>query len=162
MEDKKNIPFVSGLALILSALALLLIGINQVNPSPYDQEMEKIVEKRFNDIESRLDMRITARLQQLDRAEQDAALRELKMFKTQLQDWINSGAANAGYSDQVLTIAKQIDALVKQMETKDTAPLSIIPPPPSVTPPPPAATPEAAPATPAPAAAEAPAAPAAP
>ncbi|MCC6157480.1 MAG: hypothetical protein IT350_05455 [Deltaproteobacteria bacterium] len=117
MEDRKNVPFVSGLALILSALALLLIGISQINPSPYDETMEEVVDKRFSDMESRVNLMIEARLQQLAKAEENAAIRELKTFQAQLQDWVVSSQAN-GYSEKVKAIAAQIDMLVADMEGK--------------------------------------------
>lgn len=117
MEDRKNVPFVSGLALILSALALLLIGISQINPSPYDETMEEIMDKRFSDMESRVNLMIESRLQQLAKAEENAAIRELKTFQAQLQDWVVSSQAN-GYSERVKAIAAQIDMLVAEMEGK--------------------------------------------
>jgi hypothetical protein len=47
VDEKKNVGFVPGLALLLAALALVLIAINAVKPTPSVEEMEKAMDKKI-------------------------------------------------------------------------------------------------------------------
>jgi hypothetical protein len=120
MDDKKNVSFVSGLALILSALALLLIGITQISSSPYNDTMEQIVNTKMEDLEARLNMKIDSSIKRLSKAEESAALRELKAFEGNLTSWSTAGAN--GYTDQVNAVRTELGKLIGQMENKGTAP----------------------------------------
>lgn len=44
MDEKKNVGFIPGLALLLAILALVLIAINAVNPTPTMEALEKAVD----------------------------------------------------------------------------------------------------------------------
>ncbi|MCZ7584127.1 MAG: hypothetical protein M5R36_12745 [Deltaproteobacteria bacterium] len=120
MDDKKNVSFVSGLALILSALALLLIGIQQISATPYTETLEKIVNAKLEDLEARMETRIDYNIKRLSKAEESAALRQLKFFNSGLDAWLQSGAN--GYSGDVQAIKEQIDGLVAKMEGMPPAP----------------------------------------
>jgi hypothetical protein len=116
MDDKKNVSFVSGLALILSALSLLLIGIQQITATPYTDTMEEVIETKLQALESRVDMKVDAGLKKLEKAEDNAALREMKTFQNNLNAWLAAGSENP-YTDKVNAIKAQIENLVKEMES---------------------------------------------
>ncbi len=120
MDEKGNVSFVSGLALILSALALLLIGIMQISSRPYDETMEAILEKNLDDIENRVDMKIEAGLKKIEKAEEGAALREMKYFSANIEGWLKSGAN--GYTNDAKAVKEKLDALISSMEGKPAAP----------------------------------------
>ncbi|MBZ0270778.1 hypothetical protein K8I61_01985, partial [bacterium] len=138
MDDKKNVSFVSGLALILSALALLLIGISQISSSPYDATMEEIVNQRLEDLESRVDVKLEAGLRKIQRAEENAAVRELRTFQSQLDAWMQS-IATEGQTQRIESIRQQIQGLISELEKgmPDAPPAAAMPLP---VPPPPATT----------------------
>lgn len=50
MDDKKNIGFVPGLALLLAVLALVLISINAVKPTPSVETLEKSMDKKIEGV----------------------------------------------------------------------------------------------------------------
>jgi hypothetical protein len=47
VDEKKNVGFIPGLALILAALALVLISINAVKPTPSVEELEKAIDLKI-------------------------------------------------------------------------------------------------------------------
>ena len=47
MDEKKNVGFIPGLALILAVLALVLISINAVKPTPTEETMEKAINAKI-------------------------------------------------------------------------------------------------------------------
>jgi hypothetical protein len=120
MDEKGNVSFVSGLALILSALALLLIGIMQISSRPYDETMEAILEKNLDAIEKRVDLKIEVGMKKLEKAEENAALRELKYFSSNLNAWLTSGAN--GFTNDAKVLKKNLDILILNMEGGPKAP----------------------------------------
>jgi hypothetical protein len=128
MDEKKNVSFVSGLALILSALALLLIGITQITSTPYTDTMEEILDTKLQALEGRMDMKVEAGLKKLEKAEESAALRELKTFDNNLNAWL-AGGANS-YTDKVVSLKNQVESLIKDMEGVKAPAAQAAPPPP--------------------------------
>ena len=114
MDDKKNVGFVPGLALILAALALLLIGITQISSTPYSDTLEKVINTKMQALETRLIVKIDNNLEKLSKAEEDAALRGVKVFKANLESWL-AGGAN-GNADQVKIIQVELEKLIAGME----------------------------------------------
>lgn len=125
MDEKGNVSFVSGLALILSALALLLIGIMQISSRPYDETMEAILEKNLEAIEKRVDLKIEASILKLEKAEEHAALRELKFFSSNLDGWLTAGAN--GFTNDAKALKEKLDLLIENMEGKGKAPAAAPP-----------------------------------
>ncbi|MCB1153134.1 hypothetical protein KDL45_05745 [bacterium] len=115
VDDKKNVSFVSGLALILSALALLLIGVSQISSTPYTENLEEIIDARMNALEQRVDTKIVGALKAVERSKDEESLRELQRMQTALQSWSTNAPTSETYSGQVAAIQSQIDALVGQM-----------------------------------------------
>jgi len=52
MDEKKNVGFIPGLALILAALALVLISINAVKPTPSVEALEKSMDQKIQGVEN--------------------------------------------------------------------------------------------------------------
>ena len=105
MDDKKNVSFVSGLALILSALALLLIGVSQISSTPYTENLEEIIDARMNALEQRVDTKIVGALKAVERSKDEESLRELQRMQTALQSWSTNAPTSETYSGQVAAMA---------------------------------------------------------
>ena len=56
MDDKKNVSFVSGLALLLSVLALILIGWSGIADSPIQAEYKDFIESKIESNNQRIDV----------------------------------------------------------------------------------------------------------
>ena len=71
-EEGKKVGFVPGLALLLSALALFLIGVNAITGTPSEETLEKMMETQFNEFSHRLDLQFQHSMNQIGKLESDS------------------------------------------------------------------------------------------
>lgn len=55
MEEKKNVSFVSGLALLLAVLALVMVGWSGIADSPYQIDYKDAIDGKFSNLNSRFE-----------------------------------------------------------------------------------------------------------
>jgi hypothetical protein len=142
VDEKKNVGFVPGLALILSCLALLLIGINALKSTPTQEAMEKAMDLKFKAMNDEI-MNVVRNGEGVNKHVAKALLaRDLANVEASL------AALNPGGDPEV---AGQIDAIKSSIDTLKVKLAATIPAPcPGKTPAAPGTPAAAAPAVPPP------------
>lgn len=122
MEDKKNVSFVSGLALLLSVLALVLIGWAGIADSPYQSDYKTEVEAKFNNMSSRIELiedKVDKELKKATNGKLDWQVYKLKELESALG--FLAMASGELYKNDVNGLKTQIDGLVGKINAAKIA-----------------------------------------
>lgn len=121
VDDKKNVGFIPGLALILAALALVLISINAVKPTPTVEELEKAVDTKIAAVNDSI-LAIVKNGDIVTRKVNEALLlREIDDLKGSL-DAVQTTAGDTALAAEFDAIAKQLSALMIKINPTAAAP----------------------------------------
>ncbi|MDP8223274.1 MAG: hypothetical protein P9L99_07945 [Candidatus Lernaella stagnicola] len=117
MDEKKNVGFIPGLALILAALALVLISINAVKPTPTVEELEKSIDTRFAAVNDSL-LQIVKSSDVVNRKVNEALfLRDLDSLRETLNDL--KATADPTFAAELEAVAASLNALKDKVGSKN-------------------------------------------
>ena len=125
MEDKKNVSFVSGLALLLSVLALVLIGWGGVADNPRQQEEKDLLANRIDSIRDRVtgvEEELAAQAKYLEQSKKVWQIYQLQELEAQLGSLAISG--DQQYKADVNALKGSVNALIAKIEGKPAAPVA--------------------------------------
>jgi len=117
VDEKKNVGFIPGLALILAALALVLISINAVKPTPTVEELEKSIDTRFAAVNDSL-LQIVKSSDVVNRKVNEALfLRDLDSLRETLNDL--KATADPTFAAELEAVAASLNALKDKVGSKN-------------------------------------------
>jgi hypothetical protein len=130
VDEKKNVGFVPGLALLLSALALLLIGINQIKGTPSGDTLEKMMDARFAAMNDSI-MNVVKNGDIINKhVAKTMVMHDLDNLQASVSALSASAGADADVAAQVDTIKKAVEA-IKAKLAPALSPAIVVPPAPA-------------------------------
>ncbi len=130
MDEKKNVGFVPGLALLLSALALLLIGINQIKGTPSGDTLEKMMDARFAAMNDSI-MNVVKNGDIINKhVAKTMVMHDLDNLQASVSALSASAGADADVAAQVDTIKKAVET-IKAKLAPAISPAIVVPPAPA-------------------------------
>ncbi len=113
MDEKKNVGFVPGLALILAVLALVMIAINGVKPTPTEEAMEQAINMKIEGLANS----IVNEIRNSDEISKNVTTSLLKRDMDNLTASLNvfSGGANPELAPDILALQNAIKSLQEKL-----------------------------------------------
>jgi len=118
MDDKKNVSFVSGLALLLSVLALVMIGWGNIADSPFEEEYKEAVTSEFSKLKDSIHSingGLKAREKMCKSKQLNMGLNKLAIVNLKL-DSMKMGC-DTTYNKELTAIQASVQALIGKMKT---------------------------------------------
>lgn len=116
MDEKKNIGFVPGLALLLSVLALVLIAINLVTPSPSEETLEQALDIKIQGLQNQIMQQFQYNLSEIGKSRGKLVVSELRLAKEHLTDY--APMAGDELQADIQALSGQIDAMLAKLQAK--------------------------------------------
>ena len=111
-DDHKKIGFVPGIALLLSCLALFLIGVNAIRGTPSQETLEEMMATKFEVLSNQIDAQFQHGVRQLERVRSDHRLFQIHQMR------ITMGALAEDLPADLATDAQRVLSLLAGMETR--------------------------------------------
>lgn len=125
MDDKKNVSFVSGLALLLSVLALVMIGWAGIADSPSQEEYKELINTELNKVNNNInsiDEKVNKQANEFKMKKLNMSIYKLAMLNLKL-DAMKAGC-DAAYTKDITALQVGVQALMAKMKTaKDGKPV---------------------------------------
>jgi len=104
--------FIPGLALALSIVALILVGVNALTGTTSEETLEKMMQAQFNKYSEQLDLQFQKSMEQIKQREDQLRVRELQDVREAL------GRFSQELGEEVQGDVDRILALVEDLEKK--------------------------------------------
>lgn len=119
-DQNKKVGIIPGLALLLSLLALFLIGLNAIVSSPAAKKEQKILQEQFEVYSAKLEQKLDDALQRLEKAQ--GGLRQQQVV--QIRSLLDSLATDmrGDYVMEMQGLQQALKALEAKLDIKSPAP----------------------------------------
>jgi hypothetical protein len=128
-DDNKNVSFISGLALLLAVLALVLIGWRGIADSPYEIEYKDKVDGSFAQVKARLGLVEDGLAKQADALNNGKLAWQyykLEELKAQFGELLVAGSNQ--YKPDVQALQMQVQALMSKIQGKTKMGVKVVKP----------------------------------